>query len=233
MSAGWTTIIEAKPEPLTVNCAETAVIVVDMQNDFCSKGGMFDRAGINISSVQKAVGPTRKVLSAARDIVHPRTIKLSPGESMNSQLLCLKSLLRPLVISAGILSVLIAVPAAQANTSKIYYGCVNNSTGELRVVSANTSCKSTEHKIQWDETGAQGPKGPQGPTGAAGPQGPKGAQGPKVCRRARPCRTSRAHGPSRCERRSRFARTRWSRRTTRPCRTAGPCRKFNDWLLRY
>jgi ureidoacrylate peracid hydrolase len=66
MSAGWTTIIEAKPGPLTVNCAETAVIVVDMQNDFCSKGRMFDRAGINISAVQKAVGPTRKVLFAAR-----------------------------------------------------------------------------------------------------------------------------------------------------------------------
>jgi ureidoacrylate peracid hydrolase len=41
------------------------VIVVDLQNDFCSKGGLFDRAGINISAVQKAVGPTREVLSAA------------------------------------------------------------------------------------------------------------------------------------------------------------------------
>ena len=60
-------IIEAKPEPLTVNCAETAVIVVDKQNDFCSKGGLFHRAGINISAVRKAVGPTRKVLSAARE----------------------------------------------------------------------------------------------------------------------------------------------------------------------
>ena len=56
VSAGRQTIIEAKPEPLTVNCAETVVIVVDMQNDFCSKGGLFHRAGINISAVQKAVG---------------------------------------------------------------------------------------------------------------------------------------------------------------------------------
>jgi ureidoacrylate peracid hydrolase len=59
--------IEAKPEPITIDTAQTAVIVVDMQNDFCSKGGMFDRAGIDISVVEKAVGPTRKVLSAARD----------------------------------------------------------------------------------------------------------------------------------------------------------------------
>src|SRR5437879_1314797 len=67
MIVGRTTIIEADPEPVTVNCAETAVIIVDMQNDFCSKGGLFDRAGINISAVQKAVGPTREVLSAARE----------------------------------------------------------------------------------------------------------------------------------------------------------------------
>ncbi len=67
ISAGRPTIIEAKPEAITVNCAETAVMVVDMQHDFCSKGGLFDRAGINISAVQKAVGPTREVLSAARE----------------------------------------------------------------------------------------------------------------------------------------------------------------------
>jgi ureidoacrylate peracid hydrolase len=66
-STGRQTIIVAKPEPLTVNCAETVVIVVDMQNDFCSRGGLFDHAGVNISSVQRAVGPTRKVLSAARE----------------------------------------------------------------------------------------------------------------------------------------------------------------------
>lgn len=67
MNAGRPTTIAAKPELLTVNCAETAVIVVDMQNDFCSKGGMFDHAGVNISMIQKTVEPTRKVLSAARE----------------------------------------------------------------------------------------------------------------------------------------------------------------------
>jgi len=59
-------IIDAEPEPLPLTCSETAVIVVDMQNDFCSNGGLFHRAGINISAVQKAVRPTREVLSAAR-----------------------------------------------------------------------------------------------------------------------------------------------------------------------
>jgi ureidoacrylate peracid hydrolase len=63
---GRPTIIEAAPEPITIDTARTAVIVVDLQNDFCSKGGLFDRAGINISAIQKAVGPIREVLSAAR-----------------------------------------------------------------------------------------------------------------------------------------------------------------------
>ena len=58
--------LDAKPEAITLDPAMTAVVVVDMQNDFGSKGGMFDRAGIDISGIQKAVGPTIKVLAAAR-----------------------------------------------------------------------------------------------------------------------------------------------------------------------
>lgn len=67
VTAGRQTTIEATPEPITMDTAQTAVIVVDMQNDFCSKGGLFDRVGINISAVRKTVGPTRRVLSAARE----------------------------------------------------------------------------------------------------------------------------------------------------------------------
>jgi ureidoacrylate peracid hydrolase len=65
-SASLQANIEAAPGPVAINIAQTAVIVVDMQNDFCSKGGMFDRAGVDISIVQKVVTPTRKVLLAAR-----------------------------------------------------------------------------------------------------------------------------------------------------------------------
>ena len=57
---------DAKLEPVTIDTAKTAVMVVDMQNDFGTKGGMFDRVGINISMIQRAVGPTAKVLAAAR-----------------------------------------------------------------------------------------------------------------------------------------------------------------------
>jgi len=59
--------LDAKPEAITFDTATAAVLVVDMQNDFGSKGGMFDRAGIDISGIQKAVGPTAKVLTAARN----------------------------------------------------------------------------------------------------------------------------------------------------------------------
>ena len=64
---GRVVTIEAQPEPITIDTARTAVIVVDMQNDFAAKGGMVDRAGIDISIIQKAVGPTAKVLAAARN----------------------------------------------------------------------------------------------------------------------------------------------------------------------
>jgi ureidoacrylate peracid hydrolase len=58
--------IEAKPAPIVVDPAQTAVLVVDMQNDFGSEGGMFHRAGIDISMIQRAVAPTAATLKAAR-----------------------------------------------------------------------------------------------------------------------------------------------------------------------
>jgi ureidoacrylate peracid hydrolase len=61
-----TIVLEATPNLTEIDTAKTAVIVVDMQNDFGSEGGMFDRAGIDISGIQKAVAPTAKALNAAR-----------------------------------------------------------------------------------------------------------------------------------------------------------------------
>jgi len=58
--------LDAKPEPIAIDPARTAVIVVDMENDFAAKGGMFDRAGADISGAQKAIAPTARVLTAAR-----------------------------------------------------------------------------------------------------------------------------------------------------------------------
>jgi len=65
-STGRVVTVVAKPGPIPIDTAKTAVIVVDMQNDFGTRGGMFDRAGIDISGIQKVVDPTARVLAAAR-----------------------------------------------------------------------------------------------------------------------------------------------------------------------
>jgi ureidoacrylate peracid hydrolase len=58
--------IDAKADAIEIDISKTAVIVVDMQNDFASQGGMLDRAGISIAMIQQVVAPTARVLTAAR-----------------------------------------------------------------------------------------------------------------------------------------------------------------------
>jgi ureidoacrylate peracid hydrolase len=64
---GDVVIPDAKPAPIYVKTSKTAVLVVDMQNDFGSKGGVFDCAGLDISMIQATVRPTSRVLGAARN----------------------------------------------------------------------------------------------------------------------------------------------------------------------
>jgi ureidoacrylate peracid hydrolase len=59
--------VEARPRLLTIDPTHSAVLVIDMQNDFGAQGGMFERAGIDISDIQRAVDPTRCVIAAARN----------------------------------------------------------------------------------------------------------------------------------------------------------------------
>lgn len=59
-------LVTAKPKPISIVAEKTAVIVVDMENDFSAKGGMLDRMGVDISSVQKTIAPTARVLATAR-----------------------------------------------------------------------------------------------------------------------------------------------------------------------
>jgi|GEM_PF-505707 len=61
-----THLVSPQKDSLAIDVAQTAILVVDMENDFGSKGGMFDRAGIPISDIQKAVAPTSDVLSTAK-----------------------------------------------------------------------------------------------------------------------------------------------------------------------
>jgi len=74
------------------------------------------------------------------------------------------------------------VSASSSRSPFTIFACVNNTTGALRIVGADTACARNEHKISWNShglQGEQGPPGPQGPAGfgAVGPQGPQGPQG--------------------------------------------------------
>ena len=51
-SPSSTLSIPARPMPFTIDPSRTAVIVVDMQNDFASQGGAFARAGLEIVPVR-------------------------------------------------------------------------------------------------------------------------------------------------------------------------------------
>ncbi len=55
-----------RPEPLEVALDKSAIIVVDMQNAFASKGGLLDLAGVDISGAAGVVSTIHSVLAAAR-----------------------------------------------------------------------------------------------------------------------------------------------------------------------
>jgi ureidoacrylate peracid hydrolase len=58
--------LAARPEALDVDPAHTALICVDMQNAFVSKGGMFDLAGFDISKSADVVKVHEHLLPACR-----------------------------------------------------------------------------------------------------------------------------------------------------------------------
>ena len=59
-------ILPASPEPIAVDLATTAVVVVDMQNAYASPGGYVDVAGFDISGAVGVIGRIAQVLDVAR-----------------------------------------------------------------------------------------------------------------------------------------------------------------------
>jgi len=51
---------------IKIDLSKTSVIVVDMQNAFASRGGMFDKLGVFSEKNREIIGPIRKVLQVAR-----------------------------------------------------------------------------------------------------------------------------------------------------------------------
>ncbi|WP_275228653.1 pyrimidine utilization protein B [Novosphingobium album (ex Liu et al. 2023)] len=59
-------VLAARPEPIRLSAGSTAVIVVDMQNAYASRGGYVDEAGFDIAPAAEVAGRIGQVLDAAR-----------------------------------------------------------------------------------------------------------------------------------------------------------------------
>jgi nicotinamidase-related amidase len=57
---------DARPQRLTLDVARSAMIVVDMQNDFCAEGGWLDHLGVDFSPNRAPIKPLTKLIPALR-----------------------------------------------------------------------------------------------------------------------------------------------------------------------
>ncbi len=58
--------VDAHPEALTIDPARSAMLLVDMQNDFGAEGGGSALQGRDFSAVRATIAPTARMLEAAR-----------------------------------------------------------------------------------------------------------------------------------------------------------------------
>lgn len=56
----------AEPQALTIDLARTAIIVVDMQNDFCHPDGWLAHIGVDVTPARGPIGPLTRLLPALR-----------------------------------------------------------------------------------------------------------------------------------------------------------------------
>jgi ureidoacrylate peracid hydrolase len=70
-ASAQTITLPARPEPLTVDPSQTAVVVVDMQNAYASPGGYLDLAGFDIAGAAAVIRNIAGVLEVAREAGMP------------------------------------------------------------------------------------------------------------------------------------------------------------------
>ena len=63
--------IAAAPQNITIDLARSAMIVIDMQNDFCAKGGWVDYLGADYTPDRKPIKPLQKLLPVLRQAGMP------------------------------------------------------------------------------------------------------------------------------------------------------------------
>jgi nicotinamidase-related amidase len=59
--------LEAEPQSVTIDAAKTALLIVDMQNDFCTEGGWLHSRGIDISPNKAPIMPLKALIEACRN----------------------------------------------------------------------------------------------------------------------------------------------------------------------
>ena len=68
--------VEALPYTYTFSVENTALVIIDMQRDFCAPGGFGEKLGNDISLTKNIIPTVRKILTAAREtgmfVIHTR-----------------------------------------------------------------------------------------------------------------------------------------------------------------
>lgn len=62
---------DAQPKRVTLDAARTALLVIDMQNDFCSAGGWLDHIGVDYRPARRPIEPLSALLPVARAAAMP------------------------------------------------------------------------------------------------------------------------------------------------------------------
>lgn len=63
--------IAAEPQSVVIDLTSTAIVVIDMQNDFCTQGGWVDHVGGNYAADRAPIGPLTKLLPKLRQVGVP------------------------------------------------------------------------------------------------------------------------------------------------------------------
>ena len=63
--------IRCEPQHVTVDLLRTAMVIIDMQNDFCAKGGWVDHLGVDYTPDRAPIGPLQRLLPVLRNAKVP------------------------------------------------------------------------------------------------------------------------------------------------------------------
>lgn len=63
--------IRCEPQHVTVDLLRTAMLVIDMQNDFCARGGWVDHLGVDYTPDRAPIGPLQRLLPVLRQAKVP------------------------------------------------------------------------------------------------------------------------------------------------------------------